>query len=607
MGKHAWLLRFVAAIAAIAAVASGRECAADVRELKCGNFSGIIFARDGGEAEYVKNLTGWRPLSVPAWSELSISACDIGNHRLHDVTLRNVSLVPSLVGDVGPRARVRVAVRHSANLDVSGRLVLGSVLPEGRVRRRRLRRQMRRPDTAIVSSLVDGVVHSDAHVAVSLSDTANVWLRGGTRDMHVGRATLLGELINAHLPRAAACVEYVCISIDVRNAANVRGADGKTGVYIRDGQLDDETLDAGCLGRDAYINVTKTAVANVENVGALHIYDGELSDEALDVHNLQGALIRARLRDVGNVYGARDVRIVDGELVDEIIDAKHVLNSLVQVDAANVGNVKAKSLFVREGELVDEAIDTGVLFESDIKVAFDNVGNVQVMDDVTIYEGELVDEAVDALYVRQTHINIKMGKVGNVRAGNVTIRGGELVDEVLDVFQVTGGSARVSLTDVANVFARDTLRIANGELLDETFDVGLVKDAKIEVSLTKSGNADAKKVYIRGGELVDEALDSKSLTRGSLRISLDDVGNVRCRKGATLSIVNGQLLDNVADVWGRVDVPKAKMILKNSGQVHLPKKSVSITNGTLAKSAVYVRYGEPGIEVTTLKGELVRC
>jgi hypothetical protein len=153
-------------------------------------------------------------------------------------------------------------------------------------------------------------------------------LQSSSSELWIGKGTLLQEIVNV---KPSQYVQNACLEVGVFNSANVRGSGGK--VFIRDGQLDDETIDlpslcevcyhwgcvpcSGNLGKTdgSRLTVTKQNVANVDGVSTLDIWDGELSDDSVDVGELRAnSAVNLNLENVGNAKVLGHIRIADGEV-----------------------------------------------------------------------------------------------------------------------------------------------------------------------------------------------------------------------------------------------------------------------------------------------------
>lgn len=417
------------------------------------------------------NISQWKALIVPPHATLSLSLCNYANLEVSDVTIRNVSLVPPLVAAVGYNATVRVHIYNSANLHVSKRLVIGHALAQGEAL------DFERNDTSIINKVVHGPVDDGASILVDVDRSANVYLRKGTKDLWLGKATLLNELINAPHRQFSHCLTRVCFEVRLAHSSNVMAeVKGGPDLVIQDGQLDDESVDTGCVGEGSFVRVAKRNVSNVRDVKTLHIWDGELSDEAVDALHLRHARVEVSIHDSANVW-ADHVRIEEGELVDELVDARDVKHTSITVLASNVANVNARSMEILEGELVDEAIDARDLLHSSITITFTDVGNARVSKMLSIIEGQLVDELLDINTMNAGAIDIRLQRVSSVLcgSGSISLSSSELLESIIDTASVRDVRAVVYVEDVANVHVRDDwLHMVDSVLAKTAYDVDLL-------------------------------------------------------------------------------------------------------------------------------------
>lgn len=461
----------------------GQRCASAAEHIPCGTYSGLQYRVNDGRIHQTDNLSDWRALMVPHGMTLSMSLCNYGNLEVDDVTLRNVSVVPSLVSSVERDATVRIHIYNSANLAVSERLVIGYTLSE------REELDFEANDTAIVDKVVRGPVGDGAQILVDVDRTANVYLRAGTRDLRLGKATLLNELINGPHEQNMHCLAHTCLETRVAHSANVRAEEpGKSDVFIQDGQLDDESVDTGCIGKGSFVRVAKRNVSNVHGVRTLDVWDGELSDEAVDALHIRDATVEVAIHDSANVW-ADHVRINEGELVDEMVDARDLKNASISVLATNMANVDARSVEILEGELVDESVDVRDIRDTKITITLTDVANVRVSKLLSIIEGQLVDELLDANTLTHGAVDISLQRVASVLCGGgaVTLSHSELLETLIDAADVSGTKAALSVEDSGNVHVReDWLQLMNSKLAKEPYDVDLTH-TQVKYSHTRSG------------------------------------------------------------------------------------------------------------------------
>jgi hypothetical protein len=97
-------------------------------------------------------------------------------------------------------------------------------------------------------------------------------------------------------------------------------------VYINEGELVDETVDANVINNSAF-RVKIHNAANVKVNSLLEIIEGELIDEVIDALTLTSVDMAIEIENVANVwcpgsnYNPR-VSITNGELYDAVLDAK---------------------------------------------------------------------------------------------------------------------------------------------------------------------------------------------------------------------------------------------------------------------------------------------
>lgn len=460
-------------------------CGAKATNIACGDFQGILYSIDNRlPPVQVSNLTKWQPLDVPDNSSLSISICNYGNFHVHDITIRNMSIVPSLVGLVGRATSVRVNVFNSANFNVMGSLIIGNPIYN-------MSQNQSTPgnDTSIVDKIVRGPVRDGASIMVNVSESANVRLRSGAKELWLARATMLNEIINGAHDSMFHCFMDACFEAFVSNSANVQAdqVNGPT-VIIQDGQLDDEAIDTGCLGARSYAHVKKLNVSNVRGVRNLTIFDGELSDETVDALHLLGARVDVQVANTANV-DAQHVSINEGELIDEIVDARDVADSQISVLAFNSGNIRAQTVEIFEGELVDETVDVRHFNRSSLLITLNNIGNVHADGLVSIQHGELVDEALDAKGIVDGLVDISITNTSNVQCGSgaVNLNRSELLESVIDVKNVTNSNIKVLVSDSANAdVAANSVNMLQSALAAITIDIDFLDPAPTNINVTTS-------------------------------------------------------------------------------------------------------------------------
>ncbi len=169
--------------------------------------------------------------------------------------------------------KVQVNVVNSGNVDVSTWLIVGQVIPEGPPNGGTDPNPV--PDSALIKDIVSGWIGNNVDIRVTIEDSANIYTKGSGTEVHIGKGTLMDEIINGANTSSGGYFK-----VEVENSANIYSAfDPKTSntkVFIRDGQLDDEAVDFDA-GTNSRIIVYKSKCANVQ-ASELHIWDGELSD-----------------------------------------------------------------------------------------------------------------------------------------------------------------------------------------------------------------------------------------------------------------------------------------------------------------------------------------
>jgi hypothetical protein len=415
----------------------------------------VLFQRNGGS---VQVWDGGNPISAGAGEALSMSICNYNNIKVGSYTVQpGTQLVPAVLRNVGDGAKVQVDVVNSGNVEVSTELIIGMIIAEG----------VQTPDqadAALIRDIVSGHIGNYVDIRVYVRDSANVIMTGSNTIVHIGKGTLLDEIINGDVPSFGGYFE-----VEVMSSANIFSITNpyavNTRVYIRDGQLDDEAVDFDA-GSNSRIYVRKNGCANV-NARELNIWDGELSDEAVDIINASSAHVEIILENCSNFNGVY-LRIVDGELVDEAFDSLDIHDSFVSVQMTNVGNVIADTVYINEGELIDETIDANVLVNSEFRVRIYNAANVKVNSLLEIIEGELIDEVIDALTLNNVRMTIEIENVANVWCPGaqynprVSITNGELYDAVLDANGGYANSIAIWMRGNANIYARKSNVVLNG-------------------------------------------------------------------------------------------------------------------------------------------------
>ena len=482
-----WVALFsLCALASCFGVATAKKCGDRATVLDCGDFKGVLYSVNNSLPPVrVADLTDWQPLDVPDKSLLSVSICNYGNYRVRNSTFRNTTIVPTLVGKVGRWTSVRVNVHNTANLEVTDSLMIG--YPVVNVTSNH---STPGADTSVVSKIVMGPVKDGASILVNVSRSANVRLAPSAKQLWLGRATLLNEIINGAHYSPWHCFMDVCFEADLSDSSNVKAlGDGAT-MIIQDGQLDDEAIDTACLGLRSYARVVKRNVSNVAGVKNLTIVDGELSDESVDAHHLFSARVDVQIMNSGNVQ-AGHVDISEGELIDELVDARDVWDTEISVLAVDSGNVDAHSVSIFEGELIDEAVDVRHFNSSSVVITLQNIGNVRAQGKLSILHGELVDEIMDARGISSGLVDISVVNVSNVQCGSgaANLTESELLETVMDVTNVTHINATVFVSDSANIHVPEkSMYLTNATLAAKTLDFDTLDlyHSGLNVTLTRS-------------------------------------------------------------------------------------------------------------------------
>jgi hypothetical protein len=105
------------------------------RTCTTGSSPGIFYMRnnDGVVHQFVPDSTPI--LSVGLREKLAVQICNYGNRDVINHTLPlGSTLLPTVVGNVGDSGWVKVQVLGSANVNVSGKLVVGLDIAEGEVK-----------------------------------------------------------------------------------------------------------------------------------------------------------------------------------------------------------------------------------------------------------------------------------------------------------------------------------------------------------------------------------------------------------------------------------------------------------------------------------------
>jgi hypothetical protein len=230
---------FGAILCATTASAQTKVCADGVslisRTCNTGSSPGIFYVRnnDGVVRQFVPGSTPL--LSVGFREKLAVQMCNYGNRDVSNHTIPlGSTLLPTIVGNVGESGLVKVQVLGSANVNVSGKLVVGMEIAEGQV-------TGDAPDASLMSEIVKGSLGRYAEISVLVQNSANVKLTQSSAQLWIGKGSLMQEVVNVE-PRQE--VRNACLAVEVSQSANVYTANGGGKVYIRDGQLDDETVRA---------------------------------------------------------------------------------------------------------------------------------------------------------------------------------------------------------------------------------------------------------------------------------------------------------------------------------------------------------------------------
>ncbi|APP80923.1 hypothetical protein [Xanthomonas hortorum] len=328
---------------------------------------------------------------------VSIAVCNERNASVDNARM-TASLLPLLVYGIGRSADVRLLVRHSGNLHVSGLLDISD-------------------DSAAQApmSLVTGPVGKNAYIRIAIEDSANILLSQPGAEVRIGRTGPMPPSLSSFMDiRTSNPSVAPAIAIELRRSANVLGSQGTlkidraylpyaslvssmrsgtTGVHldqaanveagrieIRQGALLSSIVETPSLER-ADVRVTMRQSGNLHAHQALVIDHAELIDEPIDAKRIRNSKVKVRLRDSGNVRGNGCVRIDEGELVDETLDAPSIGKSKIALDLQDVANVSAQTLTIRHGELIDEMIDSDDIDASSIRLRARHIGNVALSGD----------------------------------------------------------------------------------------------------------------------------------------------------------------------------------------------------------------------------------
>jgi hypothetical protein len=275
-------------------VASQSHCSKSVmsvvRNCSACSASGIYYTRNNDFL--VRAASPSEIINVSDDELLAVQMCNVNNMNVRDYHVDlGMTLVTTLVGSVGARAQVKVEVINSTNIEVGAdsEFELGMKIAEGEL-------TQDFPDASLISEIVKGEISEFGEVPVKIP--------GRNTGAWIGKGTLIQEIINYELI-GGGNINNAFLEVDVSDSANVEQAARTAGakLYIRDGQLDDETLDLPSYpGRTRRLNsmVKKMNVANVRGIESLLIWDGELSDETVDVGDLVDSQVNLNLQNVGN-------------------------------------------------------------------------------------------------------------------------------------------------------------------------------------------------------------------------------------------------------------------------------------------------------------------
>jgi hypothetical protein len=138
---------------------------------------------DGAVHQFVPGSTPL--LSVGLREKLAVQICNYGNRDVssHTISLGS-TLLPTIVGNVGESGLVKVQVLGSANVNVSGKLVVGMEISEGQI-------TGDAPDASLMSEIVKGSLGKWAEISVLVQNSANVKLTAFSAELWIGKGSLM--------------------------------------------------------------------------------------------------------------------------------------------------------------------------------------------------------------------------------------------------------------------------------------------------------------------------------------------------------------------------------------------------------------------------------
>lgn len=477
--------------------AFSQTCSNNVTRISCVGRNGMYYQRNAGMV--VQWVPGQRQVVVYSDEIFAIAVCNYGSFTVNagiTRTIVNSQTIPTMVNSVGARARIRVDIENSANVNAWGTLIMGSMSQVS--------------DSSLVGTVVYASPGAGTHIYVSVQNSGNVVL-SSTSSLRIIKGNLISELVN----QAGTNVVYdPCFEVVMANSGNVRN----------------------------------------NRLGTIVINDAQLVDEAIDLPLFGGTML-ATLKDVANA-NANTIIVYEGELLDEIVDTENIIIANVQITADSVGCVSANAMNISEGELVDELLDTNNIQSSTVTITATNVANAVISGTLRIIEGELLDEVVDVALrpVTNSRVTINLNNCGNAQAANIQITQGELVDEILDAAEGLDTTTTVSITatNVANARAT-TLTLFQAQLLDEMLDAEYIgRSCQVTVTGSLVGNAYCQSVRTNritlrgdsteGSELLDSPIDVSRLAPSGSPTSV----TLNLSRSANAYVQPGML---VRDAW----------------------------------------------------------
>ncbi|MCC5097236.1 hypothetical protein JH271_09565 [Xanthomonas campestris pv. campestris] len=339
-----------------------------------------------------KRLATADAVTIGDGQNVSIAVCNERNANVDNARM-TASLLPLLVYGIGRSADVRLLVRHSGNLHVSGMLDISD-------------------DSAAQApmSLVTGPVGKNAYIRIAIEDSANILLSQPGAEVRIGRTGPMPPSRSSFMNIRTSNPSVVpAIAIELRRSANVLGSQGTLKIdraYLPYASLV-SSMRSGTTG------VHLDQAANVE-AGRIEIRQGALLSSIVETPSLERADVRVTMRQSGNLHAHQALVIDHAELIDEPVDAKRIRNSKVKVRLRDSGNVEVNGCVrIDEGELVDETLDAPSIGKSKIALDLQDVANVSAQT-LTIRHGELIDEMIDSDDIDTSSIRLRARHIGNV-------------------------------------------------------------------------------------------------------------------------------------------------------------------------------------------------